>query len=77
MPATTAAPPRPGLLPYGAALGAVAVRRRVEHTTSGYFPSLSTRTMVYKGMLIAGVQRAFGLLALLHGFSLLASSHPG
>ena len=30
---------------------AFAVRRRVEHTTAGYFPSLSTRVMVYKGML--------------------------
>ena len=30
---------------------AFAVRRRVEHTTEGYFPSLSTRVMVYKGML--------------------------
>ena len=30
---------------------AFAVRRRVEHTTGAYFPSLSTRVMVYKGML--------------------------
>ncbi|AXK45024.1 glutamate synthase large subunit [Brachybacterium saurashtrense] len=30
---------------------AFAVRRRVEHSTEGYFPSLSTRVMVYKGML--------------------------
>ncbi|MFC7374377.1 MULTISPECIES: glutamate synthase large subunit [unclassified Brachybacterium] len=30
---------------------AFAVRRRVEHTTRAYFPSLSTRVMVYKGML--------------------------
>src|SRR5699024_1309590 len=30
---------------------AFALRRRVEHTTTGYFPSLSTRVMVYKGML--------------------------
>ena len=30
---------------------AFAVRRRVEHATEGYFPSLSTRVMVYKGML--------------------------
>ncbi|MGO1226824.1 MAG: glutamate synthase large subunit [Brachybacterium sp.] len=30
---------------------AFAVRRRVEHATAGYFPSLSTRVMVYKGML--------------------------
>ncbi|ASK67245.1 glutamate synthase large subunit [Brachybacterium avium] len=30
---------------------AFAVRRRVEHSTAGYFPSLSTRVMVYKGML--------------------------
>ena len=30
---------------------AFAVRRRVEHSTVGYFPSLSTRVMVYKGML--------------------------
>ena len=29
----------------------VALRRRVEHATSAYFPSLSTRVMVYKGML--------------------------
>ena len=28
-----------------------ATRRRVEHATEGYFPSLSTRVMVYKGML--------------------------
>src|SRR5699024_268216 len=27
------------------------VRRRVEHSTAGYFPSLSTRVMVYNGML--------------------------
>ena len=30
---------------------AFAVRRRMEHTTEAYFPSLSTRVMVYKGML--------------------------
>ncbi|MGY5764449.1 glutamate synthase large subunit [Brachybacterium sp. DNPG3] len=30
---------------------AFAVRRRVEHATAAYFPSLSTRVMVYKGML--------------------------
>ncbi|MGP9537077.1 glutamate synthase large subunit [Brachybacterium sp. AOP43-C2-M15] len=30
---------------------AFAVRRRVEHDSEGYFPSLSTRMMVYKGML--------------------------
>ncbi|ATG54963.1 glutamate synthase large subunit [Brachybacterium ginsengisoli] len=30
---------------------AFAVRRRVEHSTGGYFPSLSTRVLVYKGML--------------------------
>ncbi|WP_087104831.1 glutamate synthase large subunit [Brachybacterium nesterenkovii] len=30
---------------------AFALRRRAEHQTGAYFPSLSTRTMVYKGML--------------------------
>ncbi|WP_058233938.1 glutamate synthase large subunit [Devriesea agamarum] len=30
---------------------AFALRRRSEHDTDAYFPSLSTRTMVYKGML--------------------------
>ncbi len=30
---------------------AFAVRRRIEHGTGAYFPSLSTRVMVYKGML--------------------------
>ncbi|GAB2544204.1 glutamate synthase large subunit [Brachybacterium huguangmaarense] len=30
---------------------AFSVRRRAEHATGAYFPSLSTRTMVYKGML--------------------------
>ncbi|UEJ83282.1 glutamate synthase large subunit [Brachybacterium halotolerans subsp. kimchii] len=30
---------------------AFAVRRRVEHSTGAYFASLSTRTLVYKGML--------------------------
>src|SRR5699024_5511345 len=29
----------------------LALHRRVEHSTAGYFPSLSTRVMVYKGML--------------------------
>ncbi|HIY22938.1 MAG TPA: glutamate synthase large subunit [Candidatus Brachybacterium merdigallinarum] len=33
---------------------AFAVRRRVEHTTGAYFPSLSSRIMVYKGMLTPG-----------------------
>ena len=38
---------------------AFAVRRRVEHGTETYFPSLSTRTMVYKGMLTTAQLGAF------------------
>ncbi|WP_010534461.1 glutamate synthase large subunit [Brachybacterium squillarum] len=38
---------------------AFALRRRVEHTTAAYFPSLSTRVMVYKGMLTPGQLDAF------------------
>ncbi|PZP16847.1 MAG: glutamate synthase large subunit [Brachybacterium faecium] len=38
---------------------AFAVRRRVEHETEAYFPSLSTRTMVYKGMLTTAQLGAF------------------
>ncbi|WP_394214669.1 glutamate synthase large subunit [Brachybacterium vulturis] len=38
---------------------AFAVRRRVEHSTAGYFPSLSTRVMVYKGMLTPVQLEAF------------------
>src|SRR5690606_39641134 len=30
---------------------AFALRKRVEHETAAYFPSLSSRTVVYKGML--------------------------
>ncbi|UYG16430.1 glutamate synthase large subunit [Brachybacterium huguangmaarense] len=45
---TDAAKERTGLALERAAF---AVRRRAEHETGAYFPSLSTRTMVYKGML--------------------------
>ncbi|HEU5331197.1 MAG TPA: glutamate synthase large subunit [Actinocrinis sp.] len=38
---------------------AFALRKRVEHSTDAYFPSLSARTLVYKGMLTTGQLEPF------------------
>ncbi|PSL04175.1 glutamate synthase (NADH) large subunit [Haloactinopolyspora alba] len=38
---------------------AFALRKRVEHRTEAYFPSLSARTIVYKGMLTTGQLEPF------------------
>ena len=39
------------LTPYGLERRAYVTRKRAEHETGTYFPSLSSRTLVYKGML--------------------------
>ena len=50
----------PGLQGDALERRAYAVRKRVEHTVQGrYFPSLSTRTIVYKGMLATEQLRRF------------------
>ena len=42
---------RADLTPYALERRAYVTRKRAEHETGTYFPSLSTRTLVYKGML--------------------------
>jgi len=44
---------------YAVERRAYVVRKRVEHETGTYFPSLSTRTVVYKGMLTTGQLQPF------------------
>ena len=49
----------PGLSPYAMERRAYVTRKRAEHETGTYFPSLSTRTVVYKGMLTTGQLQPF------------------
>ncbi len=44
---------------YAVERRAYVVRKRVEHETGTYFPSLSSRTVVYKGMLTTGQLQPF------------------
>jgi glutamate synthase (NADPH/NADH) large chain len=45
--------------PYALERRAFVLRKRAEHETGTYFPSLSTRTVVYKGMLTTGQLKPF------------------
>ncbi|MCW2544630.1 MAG: glutamate synthase large subunit, partial [Frankiales bacterium] len=47
------------LSPYAMERRAFVTRKRAEHETGIYFPSLSTRTVVYKGMLTTGQLQPF------------------
>ena len=47
------------LSPYALERRAYVTRKRAEHETGTYFPSLSTRTVVYKGMLTTGQLQPF------------------
>jgi glutamate synthase (NADPH/NADH) large chain len=47
------------LTPYALERRAYVIRKRVEHETGTYFPSLSSRTLVYKGMLTTGQLEPF------------------
>ena len=47
------------LTPYALERRAYVVRKRAEHETGLYFPSLSARTVVYKGMLTTGQLQPF------------------
>ena len=49
----------PELSPYALERRAYVTRKRAEHETGTYFPSLSTRTVVYKGMLTTGQLQPF------------------
>ena len=49
----------PELSPYALERRAYVVRKRAEHETGTYFPSLSSRTVVYKGMLTTGQLQPF------------------
>jgi len=49
----------PELSPYAMERRAYVTRKRAEHETGTYFPSLSTRTVVYKGMLTTGQLQPF------------------
>ncbi len=52
------------LTPYAMERRAYVTRKRCEHESGTYFPSLSTRTLVYKGMLTTGqLQKFFGDLS--------------
>jgi glutamate synthase (NADPH/NADH) large chain len=53
--------PGQDLSPYALERRAYVTRKRVEHETGTYFPSLSTRTVVYKGMLTTGQLQPFFL----------------
>ncbi len=54
-----AAQPDTPLTPYALERRAYVVRKRAEHELGLYFPSLSTRTVVYKGMLTTGQLQPF------------------
>ncbi|MCA1721309.1 MAG: glutamate synthase large subunit [Actinobacteria bacterium] len=47
------------LTPYALERRAYVTRKRAEHETGTYFPSLSSRTLVYKGMLTTGQLQPF------------------
>ncbi|MGB8651678.1 MAG: glutamate synthase large subunit [Mycobacteriales bacterium] len=47
------------LTPYALERRAYVTRKRAEHETDTYFPSLSSRTVVYKGMLTTGQLQPF------------------
>jgi glutamate synthase (NADPH/NADH) large chain len=47
------------LTPYSLERRAYVTRKRAEHETGTYFPSLSSRTIVYKGMLTTGQLQPF------------------
>ncbi|HWG95336.1 MAG TPA: glutamate synthase subunit alpha, partial [Mycobacteriales bacterium] len=49
----------PGMTPYALERRAYVARKRSEHETGTYFASLSTRTVVYKGMLTTGQLQPF------------------
>jgi len=49
----------PSLTSYAVERRAYVLRKRAEHETGTYFPSLSTRTVVYKGMLTTGQLQPF------------------
>ena len=49
------------LTPYALERRAYVTRKRAEHETGTYFPSLSTQTVVYKGMLTTGQLQPFFL----------------
>ncbi|MCU1593508.1 MAG: gltB [Frankiales bacterium] len=49
----------PELTPYALERRAYVTRKRAEHETGTYFPSLSSRTVVYKGMLTTGQLQPF------------------
>ena len=51
----------PELSPYALERRAFVTRKRAEHETGTYFPSLSSRTVVYKGMLTTGQLQPFFL----------------
>ncbi len=51
----------PELSPYALERRAYVTRKRAEHETGTYFPSLSSRTVVYKGMLTTGQLEPFFL----------------
>jgi glutamate synthase domain-containing protein 1 len=52
-------PVDPSMTPYALERRAYATRKRAEHETGTYFSSLSSRTLVYKGMLTTGQLQPF------------------
>jgi glutamate synthase (NADPH/NADH) large chain len=55
----TPGPDHADLAPYALERRAYVTRKRAEHETGTYFSSLSTRTLVYKGMLTTGQLQPF------------------